>query len=130
MSGCNNTSEAASPAPTFQQCRRYFFVCCVVVVIAGFFFYQQLASAGQKACKTAPIVPQTARPVELPPDALTSLNFSSYKISSLPSDKVIIRAVYLDPRPRNGFNNASVFLVEIHKELAKKGSGIVACGTS
>ena len=130
MSGSNNTSKAA-PAPRIQQYRLYFLVCCVVVVGAGFFYYQQFASAGQKACKAAPIVPPTARPPdELPPDSLTPLNFSSYKIISLPSDKVIIRAVYLDPRPRNGFNNASVFLVEIHRELGKKGGGIVACGTS
>ena len=54
----------------------------------------------------------------------------SYRILSLPSNKVNIRAVYLDPRPSNGFNNASVFLVEIHRELGKKGGGIVACGTS
>ena len=38
--------------------------------------------------------------------------------------------IYLDLRSRNGFENASVFLVEIHRELAKKGGGIVACGTS
>ena len=129
MSGSNNTSEAA-PAPRIQQYRLYFLVCCVVVVGADFFYYQQYASGGQRACKTAPIVPPTATPAELPPDALTSLNFSSYKTPSLPSDKVIIRAVYQDPRPRNGFNNASVFLVEIHRELGKKGGGIVACGTS
>ncbi|CAI8024867.1 hypothetical protein GBAR_LOCUS14403 [Geodia barretti] len=123
MSGSSNTSEAA-PAPTIQQYRLYFLVCCVVVVSAGFFYYQQFASAGQKACKTAPSL------AELPPDGPTPQNVTSYKIISLPSDKVNIRAVYLDRRPRNGFNYASVFLVEIHRELAKKGGGIVACGTS
>ena len=38
--------------------------------------------------------------------------------------------IYLDLRSRNGFENASVFLVEIHRELAKKGGGIVASCTS
>jgi hypothetical protein len=33
----------------------------------------------------------------------------------------------LDPRPRNGFLNVSVFLAEIHKELIAS-HGIVACG--
>ena len=132
MSASNNTSKAAR-TPRIQQYRLHFLV--FVIVSAGFLYFhlfqpiQQFAFAGRNACNTpneTPIVPST----ELPTDAPTSQNFPSYKIISLPSDKVNIRAVYLDPRPRNGFNIASVFLVEIHRELGKKGGGIIACGTS
>ena len=50
----------------------------------------------------------------------------------LPSREVILRAVYLDPRSRDGFPNISVFLAEIHKELLVSGEeyGITGCGTS
>ena len=44
----------------------------------------------------------------------------------LPS-RLIVRAVYLDPRPRNGYINTSVFLVEVHKDLLAS-KAIVACG--
>lgn len=51
---------------------------------------------------------------------------SSAKNELLPS-RLIVRAVYLDPRPRNGFINTSVFLVEARKDLLAS-KAIVACG--
>lgn len=51
------------------------------------------------------------------------------KVHFLPSDQIIVRAVYLDPRPRNGFLNTSVFLVEIRKGLLAR-EAVVACGTA
>lgn len=53
-----------------------------------------------------------------------------HKVEFLPSRQVIIRAVYLDPRPRNGSVNTSVFLVEASKEVLAREDSIVACGTS
>ena len=69
----------------------------------------------------------------LSPPELTQRRLSSAiaaaKPDSLFSHHVILRAVYLDPRPRNGFLNASVFLAEVRKELLERGGeGIVACG--
>ena len=59
---------------------------------------------------------------------ITPHEVSSAKLQFLPSNQMIVRAVYLDPRPRNGFVNTSVFLVELHKELLAR-EAIVACGT-
>lgn len=50
-------------------------------------------------------------------------------VQTLPSEQVIVRAVYLDPRPRNGYLNTSVFLVEMAKDLLARGA-VVACGTA
>jgi hypothetical protein len=58
------------------------------------------------------------------PDVVT---LAAARVQFLPSSQLIVRAVYLDPRPRNGFLNVSVFLAEIHKELIAS-RGIVACG--
>ena len=53
-----------------------------------------------------------------------------YKILTLPSEALVVRAAYLDPRPRDNFQNVTVFLVVIDKKLfARKREGIVACGT-
>ena len=53
---------------------------------------------------------------------------ASARVLSLPSQQVILRAVYLDPRPRDGFLNASVFLAEVPKTLLAGRGGVVACG--
>lgn len=53
--------------------------------------------------------------------------FSSAKAEVFPSLSLIIRAVYLDPRPRHGHINTTVFLVEIGKHLLAN-RAIVGCG--
>lgn len=58
-----------------------------------------------------------------------TLKLASAKVEFLTSSRLIVRAVYLDPRPRNGFINTSVFLVEVHKGLVAS-EAILACGTS
>ena len=71
--------------------------------------------------------------LSLSPPELTQLRLASALESalpvSLPSTELVVRAAYLDPRPRNGYVNATVFLVEARKEiLARGGESIVACG--
>ena len=62
---------------------------------------------------------------------VTFAALSSARVLSLPSEHVVVRAVYLDPRPRDGFVNTSVFLAEVSKQLlAREEDGILACGTS
>ena len=62
---------------------------------------------------------------------ITAAALSSARVLPLPSEYVIVRAVYLDPRPRDGYLNASVFLAEVRKDLlARERDGILACGTS
>ena len=51
---------------------------------------------------------------------------SPYTILSLPSNQLILRSVYFDPRPRDGHRNSSVFMVELHRNLPHK--NILACG--
>ena len=58
---------------------------------------------------------------------LSSLALGAAKVEFLPSSNAIVRAVYLDPRPRNGFINTSVFLVELRKGVLTS-EAIVACG--
>ena len=53
--------------------------------------------------------------------------FSSAKEELLPSQNLILRAVYYDPRRRNGHINTTVFLIEVHKHILDK-SSIVGCG--
>ena len=53
--------------------------------------------------------------------------FSSVKEELLPSRNLIVRAVYYDPRPRDGHIDATVFLIEVHKHLLGNRS-IVGCG--
>ena len=55
--------------------------------------------------------------------------FSSAKEELLPSQNLIVRAVYYDPRQRDGHINTTttVFLVEVHKHLLGNKS-IVGCG--
>ena len=55
------------------------------------------------------------------------LLFSSAKVEQLPSQNIIVRAAYYDPRQRNGHINATVFLIEVIKHLRNKKS-IVGCG--
>ena len=53
--------------------------------------------------------------------------FSSAKEELLLSRNLIVRAVYYDRRPRDGYINATVFLIEVHKHLLGNKS-IVGCG--
>ncbi|CAI8007357.1 hypothetical protein GBAR_LOCUS5162 [Geodia barretti] len=106
-------------------------ICVVVVIVVVYPYVQELDVT---SCKTpssninaTALFSNVSRPTALP----LSSALGSYRILSLPSDQVIIRAVYLDLRSREGFRNISVFMVEITKTLlARKGGGIVACGTS
>ena len=52
-----------------------------------------------------------------------------YKIVDFPSDKhVIVRSVIYDPRPRDGFINSSVFMVEFRRHMGENQKLVVACG--
>ena len=53
--------------------------------------------------------------------------FSYAKVEQLPSQNIIVRAAYYDPRQRNGHINATVFLIEVIKHLRNKKS-IIGCG--
>ena len=55
------------------------------------------------------------------------LLFSSTKVEQLPSQNIIVRAAYYDPRQRNGHINATVFLIEVIKHLRNK-KAIIGCG--
>ena len=110
---------------------RWFMICVVVVIVVVYPYVQELDVT---SCKTpssninaTALFSNVSRPTALP----LSSALGSYRTLSLPSDQVIIRAVYLDLRSREGFRNISVFMVEITKTLlARKGGGIVACGVS
>ena len=51
--------------------------------------------------------------------------FPSSHTVSFPSKNIILRSVYFYPRPREGYSNSSMFLVEIRKKMQHR---IVACG--
>ena len=77
------------------------------------------------ACKV-----QSEKPVTLKGLLGSKRSLSSARVD-IPSRHLIVRAAYLDRRPRHGYINVTVFLVEIHKDLLANNS-IVACaaGTS
>ena len=132
-------APSSKPKAKLHQDTYCFVICVVVVIVVVLLFYPYLREAQEYAvtdrtasCKDPSVKNMTSLYSNATPPPIP-LPFSSvlgpYRILSLPSEQVILRAVYYDPRQRDGFKDVSVFLVEIEKNLLeRKKDGIVACG--
>ena len=136
MSGC----KQAQPHPVAQSKHKqavvpHFLAGVVLVMVVVFLIYPTLLGTSEtdfSECETPPYEVKTnVSHAKVEPQKHFSSVLGSYEILTLPSEKLIVRATYQDPRPRGDFHNVTVFLVVIDKKLlARKRDGIVACGTT
>ena len=136
MSGC----KQAQPHPVAQSKHKqavvpHFLAGVVLVMVVVFLIYPTLLGTSEtdfSECETPPYEVKTnVSHAKVEPQKHFSSVLGSYEILTLPSEKLIVRATYQDPRPRDDFHNVAVFLVVIDKKLlARKRDGIVACGTT
>ena len=119
MSECK---QAHASAPSQQEVLRLFVVGVVVVMAVVWLTYPTLQGNREFADFSQCSV--------TPNEVIADVSNGFYKILTLPSENLVVRAAYLDPRPRDHFKKVTVFLAVISKKLlARKGNGIVACGT-
>ena len=136
MSGC----QQAQPHAVAQSKHKpavlpHFLVGVVLVMVVVFLIYPTLLGTSEtdfSGCKPPPPEVNTnVSHAKVEPEKHFSSVLGSYEILTLPPEKLIVRAAYQDPRPRDNFHNVTVFLVVIDKKLlARKRDGIVACGTT
>ena len=106
---------------TAKHKSQYVFVVCIVIVLATLL----LETNKLTRVYSGPIcsVPLLNDVPSIPAQSLSVLLVAP---KSLTTKDLIIRSVYLDSRPRGGYESVCIFMVEIHKHVLAKNS-IVSC---